>query len=106
MDRTINVLAKRATPTVVFGILYRNKQHRYTFVTESEVEAAKRFHEQKDAPIGMLALKFLQDYIYRYPDNWYLWKKYHTMQTVPEAKPPTMEPSFVPALEPSFGKTH
>ncbi len=105
MDKTINVLAKRTASMIVFGIFYRNNEHRYKFIAESEAEAAERFHPHKGAPIGMLALKFLQDYIYRYPENWYIWKKYHAMHAVPEDKATVQEPSLVPVLKPSFGKT-
>jgi len=105
MDRTMSILSKRTGAMVVFGLLHRNKQYRYKFVAESETEAARRFHLPDGAPAGTIALKFLEHYIYQYPENWYLWKKYPAMQTVSEPTVITEKPTLVPVMKPSFGKT-
>lgn len=76
LDKTINLLSKRCAAAIVFGVMHRNQQHRYKFIVTSWEEMAKRFQRSMDMSIGAVVLKFMENYIYKYPEEWYLWKKY------------------------------
>ncbi|GMQ79764.1 MAG: hypothetical protein BMS9Abin03_201 [Thermodesulfobacteriota bacterium] len=76
LDKTINILSKRCHAAIVFGVMHRNQQHRYKFIVTSWEEMAKRFQRSIDMSIGAVVLKFMENYIYKYPEGWYLWKKY------------------------------
>ena len=104
LDRTINILSKRCDAAIVFAVMHRDRNHRYKFIATSWEEMTKRFQRSTDMPIGAVILKFLEQYIYKYPEEWYQWKKYPALDTF--LPPDTKEkvPASIPGLEPTFGK--
>ena len=68
-DRTLKVLSKRTGAVLLFGLLHRQSKNRYELVLH-------RVPDEGDAPISVRALNLLERYVYRYPDQWYEWKKY------------------------------
>jgi len=104
LDRTITVLSKRASAPVVFGIMRRDENHRYEFVATSWEKMAQGYQQPRDMPIGTVVLKFLEQHIYMHPEEWYQWKKYPAIETVPLAIVPARAPSSIPFLEPSLEK--
>ncbi|MFC1815870.1 lysophospholipid acyltransferase family protein [Thermodesulfobacteriota bacterium] len=104
LDKTINVLSKRTAAPVVFGIMHRGSNHRYKFMTISREEITKQFQQSVETTTGAMVMKFLEHYIYLYPDEWYQWKKYAAIETVPIAVAPVQAELPVTFLEPSFGK--
>jgi lauroyl/myristoyl acyltransferase len=102
LDRTISIITKRCSATVVFGVMHRVLQGRYKFIVTSWEEMAHRFRRSADMPSGAVVLKFMEQYIYKYPEGWYQWKKYPALDifALPDfevevtAAFPTLEPSF------------
>lgn len=68
-DRMLNVLCKRTGAVLLFGLLHREGKNRYKLLLH-------RVPDEGDEPISVRALKLLEKYIYRYPEQWYEWRKY------------------------------
>jgi lauroyl/myristoyl acyltransferase len=102
MDRTIDILSKRGAAAVVFGVMHRNQQHRYQFILTSWEDMANRFQRSLDMSIGAVVLKFMENYIYKHPEEWYQWKKYQALDLFAPSGDHTKAPSTLPALEPSI----
>jgi lauroyl/myristoyl acyltransferase len=69
-DRMLKVLCKRTGAVLLFGLLHREDKHRYRLFLH-------RVPDEGEVPISVRTLKLLERYIYRYPDQWYEWKKYN-----------------------------
>ncbi len=104
LDRTMNIISKRGDASVVFGIMHRDDNHRYKFISASMEEIKKRFKQLTDASVGEIVLKYLEQYIYNHPEGWYQWKKYPAMEQIPSAGIMVEKPLYLPQLRPSFGK--
>ena len=76
LDRTINILLKRGDASIVFCVIRRSSNHRYKFIATSWEEMAKQFNGPINMSAGAVVLKFLEQYIYKYPEEWYQWKNY------------------------------
>jgi lauroyl/myristoyl acyltransferase len=76
LDKTINVLLKRGDSAIVFGIMHRNNNHRYKFISSSWEKMAQKLRQSVDMSIGAVVLKVLEQYIYEFPEQWYQWQKY------------------------------
>jgi KDO2-lipid IV(A) lauroyltransferase len=103
LDKTINILSKRCGATVVFGVMHRGKNHRYKFIAMSYEEIAKHFQRSIDMTIGAVVLKFLEHYIYKYPEGWYQWKKYPALELFSPSYTEVEGSAAIPLLEPSLG---
>lgn len=103
LDRTINILSKRCAAAIVFGVMHRDHRHRYNFIATSFEEMAKRFQRSSDMSIGAVVLKCMEEYIYKYPEGWYQWKKYPALDMFSPAGPEVAVPVSAPRLEPSLG---
>ena len=101
LDKTINLLSNRCGAAIVFGVMHRNHQHRYKFIVTSWEEMAKRFQRSKDMSIGAVVLKFMENYIYEYPEGWYQWKKYPILHSFAPSGTDAKAPVSIPVLEPS-----
>jgi len=101
LDKTIDLLSKRCTAAIVFGVMHRDQQHRYKFIVTSWEEMATRFQRSMDMSIGAVVLKFMEHYIYKYPEEWYLWKKYSTLNLFAPSGVDVKAPASIPVLEPS-----
>ena len=104
LDRTINILSKRCTAAIVFAVMHRDRNHRYKFIATSSEEMAKRFQRSIDMPIGAVILKFMEQYIYKYPEEWYQWKKYPALEAFSCSGVRTDTPTSIPLLGHSMGK--
>ncbi len=104
LDRTMNIISKRGGASVVFGIMHRNHNHRYKFISASMEEIKKQFKQLTDASVGEIVLKYLEQYIYNHPEGWYQWKKYPAMEQIPSSSIMVEKPLYLPQLRPSFGK--
>jgi len=76
LDRTTDVLLKRGGASIVFGVVHRNDNQRYKFIVHSLEEMVKKLDSSVNMSIGAVVLKFLEHYIYKYPEEWYQWKNY------------------------------
>jgi KDO2-lipid IV(A) lauroyltransferase len=101
LDKTINLLSKRCAAAIVFGVMHRNQQHRYKFIVTSWEEMAKRFQRSRDMSIGAVVLKFMEHYIYKYPEGWYQWKNYQALDLFAPSGADVKAPASIPVLDPS-----
>jgi len=103
LDRTINIITKRCRAAVVFGVMHRDYNHRYKFITTSQKEMAKQYPRYQDRSIGALVLQFMEHYIYKYPEGWYQWRKYPVLDIfIPVATMLEAPPTF-PLLDHALG---
>jgi len=103
-DRTINILAKRGSAEVIFGVMHRDDKNHYQFIAHSSEEARDSLGYTTTVSVGELALKYLEQYIYKYPEEWYLWKKYPEIKTFPPGFDKLKAPSLKPMPTPAFSK--
>jgi KDO2-lipid IV(A) lauroyltransferase len=101
LDKTINLLSNRSASAIVFGVMHRNQQYRYKFIVTSWEEMATRFQRSRDMSIGAVVLKLMEYYIYKYPEAWYQWKKYQTLDLFGPSGTDVKAPVSIPVLEPS-----
>ena len=82
LDRTINIIQKRAKTEVVFGVIHRYDLYHYRFNIYSLEQISGRlgFHT-RELSIGETVIKFLEFLILNYPEQWYEWKKYFDIKT-------------------------
>ena len=103
LDRTIDIITRRCRAAVVFGVMHRDYNHRYKFIATSQEEMAEKSQRYQDISIGALVLKFMEHYIYKYPEGWYQWKKYPALDMFAPADIGLEAQAALPLLEPSFG---
>ncbi|MDO9565974.1 MAG: hypothetical protein Q7J15_04470 [Candidatus Desulfaltia sp.] len=103
LDRTINIISKKGGAFVVFGIMHRDRNNRYKFISASMGEIKKQFKQLTDASVGEIVLKYLEQYIYKYPEGWYQWKKYPAIEHVPSSGTMVEKSLYLPQLRHSFG---
>jgi len=84
--------------------MHRNNNHGYQFIAHSLEEVAGQILSLGDLSIGAKMLKFLEKYIYEYPEQWYQWKKYADMEMIPSENIKVERPSPLSLLRPSLGK--
>jgi lauroyl/myristoyl acyltransferase len=102
MDRTMDILIKRVNPTLVFGLMHRESDHRYRFITTSKSKMIKSQIRSEEMPISKMALSFLERYIYRYPREWYQWKQYADIVTASPIVVQTERPASLSLLKTSL----
>ena len=102
MDKTINILLKRCKAAIVFGAMHRDSWHRYKFITSSWEEMTKQYQRSMDMSIGAVVLKFMEHYIYKFPEEWYQWKKYPKLDMFAPSDVAAETPLSIPVLEPSL----
>jgi len=103
LDRTLNVMCKRTPAAVVFGFMHRQGVQRYKFMATSLEDMSRQFQRSLETSLGAVILKFLERYIYRYPEQWYQWKKYARIEAVPSGAAAVEAPAGMPVLEHSLG---
>ncbi len=104
LDRTMNIISKRGGASVVFGIMHRDYNHRYKFISASMAEIKKQFKQSTNASVGEIVLTYLEQYIYNHPEGWYQWKKYPAIEQIPSSSIMVEKSLYLPQLRPSFGK--
>jgi lauroyl/myristoyl acyltransferase len=102
MDKTINILSKRCKAAIVFGAMLRDSWHRYKFIATSWEEMSRQYQRSMDMSTGEVVLKFMEQYIYKFPEEWYQWKKYSKLDMFAPTDVLTETPASVPVLEPSL----
>jgi lauroyl/myristoyl acyltransferase len=104
LDRTFNVLARRIDAPIAFGIMHRRQNHHYRFSVVSEDEMAGSLKAMAPLPIGAVALKYLEHYIYNHPAGWYQWKKYPSIVPLASSTGPANRQLDPTLLDPSIGE--
>jgi len=103
LDRTMNVLIKRARAETIFGLMHRNTDHRYRFIAANGKKIASDLDHRGRLSLGAAALKFLEQYIMKYPAEWYQWKKHPEIPTLSEPVTEMEGVVSAPVLGPSVG---
>ena len=80
LDRTIDILIKRVGASSIFGIMHRDDNNQYKLIAFSWEKMKKQLQHSVNGSPGAVVLKLLEQYIYRYPEEWYLWKKYSMIE--------------------------
>lgn len=101
LDKTVNILSKRCGANVVFGLMHRDENHRYKFIATPYEEIAKQYQRSMNMSLGARVLKFMEHYIYKYPENWYQWKKYQGLDLFAPSGADVKAPPTVSILNPS-----
>jgi len=104
LDRTMNIISKRSGASVVFGIMHRDHNHRYKFISASMAKIKKQFKQSTDASVGEIVLTYLEQYIYNYPEGWYQWKKYPAIEQIPSSSIMVEKSLYPLQLRPFFCK--
>ena len=102
LDRTMDTLVKRVDPTVVFGLMHREPDHRYKFITTSWEEIKWVYRRPSEIPLSSVALDFLEQYIYRYPREWYQWRNFADIAAVPAFGTEVESPTSLAVLKTSY----
>ncbi len=105
LDKTMNILLRRTKASILFGIMHRDQNFGYQFILTpmQEMERCVRFIPNPS--VGEILLKFLESYIYQYPEEWYQWKKYFQIETVPMQSDFMEKTGSFPWYNPFFSQT-
>jgi KDO2-lipid IV(A) lauroyltransferase len=104
LDKTISVLTKRLNAATVFGIMHRARDDRYHFIVNPLNGGESEIPVPEQSRMGASALKLLEHYIYRYPEEWYQWKKFSDIGDVPVFRTRYQRKLSPPLLQPAMGK--
>jgi len=103
LDRTINIIQRRTGAEVVFGVIHRYNLNEYKLLMYPYEDMLKMLHEVSPSSVGETVLKFFEQFIYYYPEQWYQWKKYPKIKNTPtfgvKADKPTGHLFLKPLLE-------
>jgi len=104
LDRTISILMKRTQAPIVFGVMHRESESHYRLILTPWEEMEKRILYRNRISVGVAALKLMELYIYKYPEEWYQWKKYADLITSLPYAPASDGSRSVRVLKPSLSK--
>lgn len=105
LDRTINVIQKRTGAEVVFAIIHRYSLSRYKLIMYTYEDMLKMLYGiSPSSSVGEAVLKFLEQFIYYHPEQWYQWKKYTKIETITTSGLKVERPRAFPLLKPAFVK--
>jgi lauroyl/myristoyl acyltransferase len=76
LDRTVSVLQKRSGASIVFGYVRREKGGWYT----AEIDDIAGHDGASTGRVEETILKRLEKLVCSYPDQWYIWTKFHLMK--------------------------
>jgi len=99
LDRTIDIIQRRTGAATVFGIMHRYNLRQYRMIIKNSQDMLKS-GESITRTIGEKVLKSLEELIYRYPEEWYQWKNYAMLQSIPMSDPRYVRPKSQYILEP------
>lgn len=102
LDRTINVFQKRTGAEIVFGVIHRYNLSKYKLIMYAYEDMLHAIHDMVPSSPGETVLKFLEQYVYSNPEQWYQWKNYADVRISPSPKvkveiikpPSLMKPAF------------
>lgn len=101
IDKSIDIIQRRAGAEIIFGLLHRFNLNRYYLILEDYQGMLSRFGMQ-EASVGEIALKYLEEYIYYYPEEWYQWKNYYALDGEPSVERRVMGKGTSSLFEPAF----
>ena len=104
LDRTINIIQKRTGAEIIFGIIHRYNMNKYKLIMYTHEDMLQILHAIKPSSSGETVLKFLERCIYCHPEQWYQWKNYTKIKTLPASNAKDGNQTSLPLLKPAFGK--
>lgn len=104
LDRTINIIHKRTGAEVVFGVIHRYSLSEYRLIVHSYEDMVKMLDGIPLSTVGETVLKVLEQYIYRYPEQWYQWIKYPDIRNRSIIDLKRTKPIPSAFLQPTFGR--
>jgi KDO2-lipid IV(A) lauroyltransferase len=104
LDRTISVIQKRTGAEIVFGVIHRYNLSEYKLIMYGYEDMLHTLHDMVPTSPGETVLKFLEQYIYSNPEQWYQWKTYADVRASPslKAKVDIVKPPSL--MKPAFGR--
>jgi KDO2-lipid IV(A) lauroyltransferase len=104
LDRTINIIHKRTGAEVIFGVIHRYSLSEYRLIVHSYEDMVKMLDGIPLSTVGETVLKVLEQYIYRYPEQWYQWIKYPDIRNRSIIDLKRTKPIPSAFLQPTFGR--
>jgi len=104
LDRTINVIQKRTGADVVFAIIHRYNLNKYKLIMYAYEDMLQILHDIAPSSSGETVLKFLERCIYSNPEQWYQWKNYNEIKTLPSPEAKVERETPLPLLKPALGR--
>jgi lauroyl/myristoyl acyltransferase len=102
VDKTIDLIHRRTKAEVVFGLLHRDNLQKYKLILKNYKDILSSFNN-KSYSVGEAVLRYLEQYIYRYPHAWYQWKNYPRIENLNASDNIHKVPIPAKVLEPAFG---
>jgi len=103
VDRTINFIQRKTGAEVIFGILHRFDFRRYSLIIESCQNLLSRY--SRSSSVGEAVLKYLEQFIYSSPEEWYQWKNYAEIKALPAISVKPKRQIFAPLFKPALSET-
>ena len=88
--------------SVVFGLMQREDDQRYKLVMTSLRNLRNRFNPSFGFSPSRVILNLLEEYIYKYPEQWYQWGKYSKIRVIPQDVVGFEKGNLLSQLEPGF----
>jgi len=104
VDRTIDIIQKRTGAEVVFGIIHRYSLKKYKLILFAYEDMSQILNDISLSSVGETVLKFLEQFIYYYPEQWYQWKKFAEIKTITASGLKIEGQISFPFFKPAFGK--
>ncbi|MBW2027934.1 MAG: hypothetical protein JRH06_04735 [Deltaproteobacteria bacterium] len=79
VDRTINLIQKRAGAVVLFGLLHRASLDDYELLL-NDYEGILQSLGKRSYSVGVAILKYFEKLIYIHPEAWYQWNNFAQMR--------------------------
>ena len=103
VDKTIDIIQRRAGAGIIFGILHRFNLGKYSLIIESHQDILLRFGKTPSS-VGEAVLEFFEQYIYYYPEEWYQWKNYLEIKALPVPGIKVERSTSLSMLKPAVGE--
>ena len=104
VDRTINIIQRRSGAETVFGVIHRYSLSEYKLMMYNHEDMLQILCDASISSVGETMLKFLEQYIYANPEQWYQWKEYLEIEPVPTLRKGIEEAASPLVLNPVFVK--
>ncbi len=86
LDRTLNIIQRRTGAKIIFGIMHRFNLEKYHLIIKNYKDILAAYPSNEPKCIGEKVLKFFEQYIYSYPEEWYQWKNFAEVKRVSISK--------------------
>lgn len=102
VDKTIDLIQRRTKAEIVFGLLHRNNLQKYDLILQNFEGILSSFNN-RNYSVGEAVLKYLEQYIFRYPHAWYQWKNYSRIENLNISDKKHIFPNPTKVLNTAYG---